>query len=33
VSIGAAIDTRDLSADELNRKVEEWIESEMRRLC
>ena len=33
VSIGAAIDARELSAEELNRKVEEWIESEMRRLC
>jgi 1-acyl-sn-glycerol-3-phosphate acyltransferase len=33
VSIGAAIDTRELSAEELNRKVEEWIESEMQRLA
>ena len=33
VSIGAAIETRDLSTEELNRKVEEWIESEMRRLA
>ena len=32
VSIGAAIETGGLSADELNRKVEEWIEAEMRRL-
>lgn len=33
VSIGAAIETRDLSTEELNRKVEEWIESEMLRLA
>jgi 1-acyl-sn-glycerol-3-phosphate acyltransferase len=33
VSIGAAIDARDMSADELNRKVEDWIESEMQRLA
>jgi 1-acyl-sn-glycerol-3-phosphate acyltransferase len=33
VSIGAAIDTHGLSAEELNRKVEEWIESEMQRLA
>lgn len=32
VSIGAAIETRGLSAEELNRKVEEWIENEMRQL-
>ena len=33
VSIGAAIEARDLSTEELNRKVEEWIESEMQRLA
>ena len=33
VSIGATIETGGLSADELNRKVEEWIESEMQRLA
>lgn len=32
VSIGAAIETSGLSAEELNRRVEEWIENEMRRL-
>jgi 1-acyl-sn-glycerol-3-phosphate acyltransferase len=32
VSIGAAIETGDLAADEINRKVEEWIEAEMLRL-
>ena len=32
VSIGAAIEPGELSVDELNRKVEEWIETEMRRL-
>jgi 1-acyl-sn-glycerol-3-phosphate acyltransferase len=32
VSIGAAIDAGELSADELNRKVQDWIEAEMRRL-
>ncbi len=32
VSIGAAIDAVDLSAEELNRKVEDWIEAEMQRL-
>lgn len=33
VSIGAAIETSGLSAEELNRRVEEWIENEMRRLA
>ena len=33
VSIGAAIEARGLSTEELNRKVEEWIESEMQRLA
>jgi 1-acyl-sn-glycerol-3-phosphate acyltransferase len=33
VSIGPSIATRDLPADELIRKVEDWIESEMQRLC
>lgn len=32
VSIGAPIDTTGMKADELNRRVEEWIESEMERL-
>lgn len=32
VSIGPAIETTGMKADELNRKVEEWIESEMPRL-
>jgi 1-acyl-sn-glycerol-3-phosphate acyltransferase len=32
VSIGAAIETDGLSAAEINRKVEEWIEAEMRRI-
>lgn len=32
VSIGAAIETDGLSAEEVNRRVEDWIESEMRRL-
>ena len=32
VSIGAAIETGGLSAEELNRKVEDWIEAEMQRL-
>lgn len=31
VSVGAAIETRDLSPEELNRKVEDWIEGEMQR--
>jgi 1-acyl-sn-glycerol-3-phosphate acyltransferase len=33
VSIGAAIEAGGLSADELNRKVEDWIEAEMLRLA
>lgn len=32
VSIGPAIDARGLSADEINRRAEAWIESEMRRI-
>ncbi len=32
VSIGAAIDTRDSPPEEINRRVEEWIEREMQRL-
>jgi 1-acyl-sn-glycerol-3-phosphate acyltransferase len=32
VSIGPAIATRGLSPDEVNRRVEQWIETEMRRI-
>ena len=32
VSIGAPIETRGLAPEEVNRQVEEWIESEMRRI-
>jgi 1-acyl-sn-glycerol-3-phosphate acyltransferase len=32
VSIGRPIDTRDRSADDVNREVERWIEAEMRRI-
>jgi 1-acyl-sn-glycerol-3-phosphate acyltransferase len=32
VSIGPVIDTRGLSAEEINRKAEAWVEGEMRRL-
>jgi len=32
VSIGPAIESQGLSADELNRRVQDWIEGEMRRL-
>jgi len=32
VSIGAPIDTRQLTPDELIRRVEDWIESEMQRI-
>jgi 1-acyl-sn-glycerol-3-phosphate acyltransferase len=32
VSIGAPIDPRQLTPDELNRRVEEWIEGEVRRI-
>lgn len=32
VSIGPVIDTRGLSAEEINRKAETWVEGEMRRL-
>ncbi|MBI4756339.1 MAG: 1-acyl-sn-glycerol-3-phosphate acyltransferase [Betaproteobacteria bacterium] len=32
VSIGPAIDTTGLAADEINRRAEAWIEAEMRRL-
>jgi 1-acyl-sn-glycerol-3-phosphate acyltransferase len=32
VSIGAPIDTRSLTPDELIRRVEDWIESEMQRI-
>ena len=31
MSVGQPIDTRGLKAEEINRKVEEWIESEMDR--
>lgn len=32
VSIGPAIDPQGLTADEINRRVEDWIEGEMRQL-
>jgi 1-acyl-sn-glycerol-3-phosphate acyltransferase len=32
VSIGAPIDPRNLTPDELNQRVEEWIEGEVRRI-
>ncbi len=32
VSIGAPIETRDMAPEVLNRRVEDWIESEMQRL-
>ena len=32
VSIGAPIDPRQLTPDELNRRVEDWIEGEMQRI-
>ena len=32
VSIGPPIDTRGLDAEEVNRRVERWIEAEMRRI-
>jgi len=32
VSIGAPIETRDMAPEALNRKVEDWIESEMLRI-
>jgi len=32
VSIGAPIDTRQLTPDELIRRVEDWIEREMQRI-
>ena len=32
VSIGPAIDTRGLSAEEINRRTETWVEGEMHRL-
>ncbi len=32
VSIGAPIDTRDVAPEDLNRRVEDWIEAEMRRI-
>lgn len=32
VSIGPSIDARGLSADEINRRTEAWIEGEMRRI-
>jgi 1-acyl-sn-glycerol-3-phosphate acyltransferase len=32
VSIGAPIETRGLAPEEVNRKVEDWIESEMLRI-
>lgn len=32
VSIGPAIDTTGLDAEEVNRRVQDWIENEMRRL-
>jgi len=33
VSIGAALDTRGLEPEEINRRVEDWIEREMQRLA
>jgi 1-acyl-sn-glycerol-3-phosphate acyltransferase len=33
VSIGAALDTRGLAPEEINRRVEDWIEGEMQRLA
>ncbi|MNE84803.1 hypothetical protein D3C80_1817400 [compost metagenome] len=32
LSIGPAIESKGLSPDELNQKVQDWIEGEMRRL-
>jgi 1-acyl-sn-glycerol-3-phosphate acyltransferase len=32
VSIGAPIDTRGLAAEEINRRVEDWVEGEVERL-
>lgn len=32
VSVGAPMDPRDLTPQELNRRVEDWIEGEMRRI-
>jgi 1-acyl-sn-glycerol-3-phosphate acyltransferase len=32
VSIGPAIDANGLSAEEINRRTEAWIEAEMRRI-
>jgi 1-acyl-sn-glycerol-3-phosphate acyltransferase len=32
MSVGKAIDPRDLKADQINRQVEEWIEGEMEKL-
>ena len=32
VSIGAAIDTRELAPEDINRRVEDWIESEAKRI-
>jgi 1-acyl-sn-glycerol-3-phosphate acyltransferase len=32
VSIGAAIDAKDLTPEEINRKAEDWIEAEMQRI-
>ena len=33
VSIGAAIDAKGLTAEEINRKTEDWIEAEVQRLA
>ena len=32
ISIGPAIDTHGLKADEISRRAEEWVEAEMRRI-
>jgi len=32
VSVGAPIETRGLTPEEINRRVEDWIENEMRRI-
>jgi 1-acyl-sn-glycerol-3-phosphate acyltransferase len=32
ISIGPAIDTQGLKADEISRRAEEWVEAEMRRI-
>ena len=32
VSIGAAIDTKELAPEDINRRVEDWIEGEVKRI-